>query len=109
MPLTAEKDKRMRAWAIAVVIGCLAGAISFSRQFDAFGMSFQGLRGRMDRKLSMYVDHELSDRGAAGISTSQTHATESENELPWEPYSEALLQELTASQQTVLVDFTADW
>lgn len=31
------------------------------------------------------------------------------NELPWKPFSQKTLEELTQSDKTVMVDFTADW
>ena len=111
VPLTANIDRRLRAWAVSAVIAMVSLAISFSSQFDAFGMSFQGLRGRMDRKLTRYVDHQVSQRldGSGNLAVEPVNQAEGENELPWETYSDDLLKQLTAGQQTVMVDFTADW
>jgi thiol:disulfide interchange protein len=33
----------------------------------------------------------------------------SATQLPWQPYSDRAIAELTSEQKTVLVDFTADW
>lgn len=65
----------------------------------------------MDRKLTRYVDHQVSQRldGSGNLAVEPVNQAEGENELPWETYSDDLLKQLTAGQQTVMVDFTADW
>ncbi len=85
-------------------IALVVAVIAFGDRFNALGRTFYGIRGTMVHRFNEDVDREVSKRGLE-IPTVQ----HSINELPWEPYSDALLQELTSSQQTVLVDFTADW
>ena len=109
VPLTAASDKRMRAWAAAVVIGLVATAISFGRHVDALGMTFSGLRGHSELKYNAGIDRALSQRGGASVSASTTVVSHSENSLPWQTYSVSLLDDLIKDGNTVLVDFTADW
>jgi thiol:disulfide interchange protein len=109
VPLTAEPGKRARAWAVAATIGLLAAMISFSEGFDALGQRFRGIRGKQRERLARYVDVEIGHRGSIAKSAKESERPDSDNVLPWEPFNKELLQELTASQQTVMVDFTADW
>ena len=105
VPFTAEQDQRLRAWAVAFVIGLIVTTVAFTDRFDAFERTFYGIRGAMAYRFNAAVDRTVRQRGVEPEATPRHSA----NELPWEPYSDALLQELTSSQQTVLVDFTADW
>jgi thiol:disulfide interchange protein len=113
VPLTAESDKRIRAWGVAIVIGLLAVAISFGRHVDAFGMTFSGLLGKAQQKYDWSIDRAISDRqlvaGNASVDSAMTTVAHGANSLPWEPYRPELLDELIKKNNTVLVDFTADW
>jgi thiol:disulfide interchange protein len=88
VPLTETLDRKLKAWAAGTVFSIMIGLFSFGWLVDV-----------MEARFQRAVDREVGSR--------QTAAGESE--LPWQPYSLALLQKLTAEQQTVLVDFTADW
>ncbi len=46
-----------------------------------------------------------SERGVTSIEVN----TEEESRIPWEPFSQARLEELIGQGKTVFVDFTADW
>ena len=52
--------------------------------------------------------HVRLNPGEALVANRATNASHSENALPWEPFHPDLLDELV-KQNTVLVDFTADW
>lgn len=110
VPFTAEPARRRRAWAIALVIVLISATISFGRHFDAFGLSFRGVRGWAEQKFELEIDRIVGQR-ASGVQaeTRPVAKSASKNELPWEPFSLELLDELRASQTTVLIDFTADW
>ena len=59
----------------------------------------------------MEVDHEVRERQqllASGERAAEPEA-HSENSLPWVPYRGELLTQHFNEQNTVLVDFTADW
>ena len=112
VPMTAEPEKRMRAWAIAAVIALLATVVSFGRSFDAFGRNFGSLRSASQQKYNFGIDRILSERGealAAGVDVEDKPEAHSANALPWETFSPRLLDELVRDGNTVLVDFTADW
>ena len=88
----------------------ISATIAFGRHFDAFGRSFRGVRGWAEQKFDLDIDRIVGQR-AAGIEaeTQQVAKRTSKHELPWEPFSLELLDELRSSQTTVLIDFTADW
>ena len=108
VPMTAEPAKCMRAWAIAVVISLVAATVSFGRHIDAFGQSFRGIRGWAEQRFNLEVDRLVGERTGPSATVART-GPESENTLPWEPFSQRLLDSLRVSQTTVVVDFTADW
>ena len=105
VPMTAEPAKRRRAWAIAGVIALISATICFGRSVDAFGRNWRGIRGWAEQEFQYEVDRIMSERGRSPV---HSH-NEDGNELPWEPFSMALLNELRESQTAVMVDFTAKW
>ncbi|MFB3107003.1 MAG: protein-disulfide reductase DsbD family protein, partial [Pseudomonadales bacterium] len=108
--LTANVYKKVSTW---IQAGAFAAVVGF--------VAFGWLYGVMESRFQRAVDRELSQR--TSIVTSSTSIPNGEtttadvakngkhrgNELPWRPYSRALLEKLIADGKTVLVDFTADW
>ncbi len=103
--LAAEFDKRVRAWAVAAGITLLVGTVAFANKVDLGGKTYYGLRGMMQARFSNIVNVEIAKRGIEGAAATE----HSSYELPWEPFSFERISKLTAEQNTVLVDFTADW
>ena len=100
VPLTEDLDAKLRAWGAAGALAVLIGLFSFTWLTDVMESRFQRA---VDRQLA----RRTTEDGAHVTVTSA--ADEAENELPWQPFSLALLKRLTSEQATILVDFTADW
>jgi thiol:disulfide interchange protein DsbD len=94
-PYTADFDIKARAW---------LGAATFTAAIAL--VSFTWLHGEMSQRLTMLVDREMGQRlrNGTGVEVAQ-----SGHRLPWQPFSQESLKELTGEQKTVMVDFTADW
>ena len=75
--------RKLRTWATAGVVGAVGGLISFGWLADI-------------------MQHRIGSGGP-------TELVASADELPWQMFSAERLQELTRQNQTVMVDFTADW
>lgn len=95
-PLTSEFPQKARAWLFALTFLGLVGFFSFT-----------WFSGWMKARFDSAVDYELSQRPTTPAP--KEPGEKSEFELPWQPFSMERLQKLTASEKTVLVDFTADW
>jgi thiol:disulfide interchange protein DsbD len=105
IPITATRDKKAVAWLQSGAFSLFVGLAMFGGPFYPFNdlNLTSEMAGRFDRA----VDRALSAR--MGPETTLVTTVESDHKLPWQPYSKALLQKLTASGKTVFVDFTADW
>ncbi len=79
LPLWAPSSKKWTVWTTAILIACFVGWGSF-------------------RYLGSDEKYQIANN-----ESSESHA------LPWQPYSEDLLQALLAEGKTVMIDFTADW
>ncbi len=91
MPATSGRGRKAKAWLSAAVF---AGAV----WLVAFGWLAEVMAGRFQRTLQ-----------TAGTTSDNRPAGQGNDELHWQPFSRQVLDELIASQKTVLVDFTADW
>jgi thiol:disulfide interchange protein DsbD len=96
-PLTEPLWARMRAWIGAAAFATLIGLVSYAWLLNVMQSRFQRA-----------VEGELASRNVA-IAKPKTGDDGVTHELPWQPYSLDLLEELTATGKTVFVDFTADW
>lgn len=96
-PLTESLWTKLRAWIGAAAFATLIGLVSFAWLLNV-----------MESRFQRAVDGELTSRNVA-TAKPKTGDHENTHELPWLPYSLALLQKLTAEGKTVFVDFTADW
>ncbi len=101
-PTYAEFGAKTQAWLIGGVVAAVVGVVAF-----------QWLGPIMTERFQLAIDKEVEAQirsagtNAEAVATRQ-HA-KGEFELPWEMYSLAKLQELTAAGNTVMLDFTADW
>jgi thiol:disulfide interchange protein DsbD len=91
----AESGERTRAWLAAVIIAGLAWICTF-------GWLVNMMQGHFDRA----VEEAIAGRITApnGLATGKNA-----DQLPWQPFTQKALEDATASNATVLVDFTADW
>ena len=105
IPITATRDKKTAGWIAAGAFALFVGLAMFGGQFFPFDKL--NLQSIMQSRFDRAVDRALATR--MGPDAAPVTAKESENELPWQPYSKALLEKLTSSRKTVFVDFTADW
>ena len=105
IPMTAPRDKKTAGWLAAGGFSILVCLGMFGGPFYPF--SNQNLRSIMQTRFYRAVDRELAARmdNESGL----VKVEESEHELPWQPYSKALLMKQTSARKTVFVDFTADW
>jgi len=90
-PLTTSFSQKARAWLSAAAFASVVG-------FVTFGWLAGVMAGRFERTL----------QAALGDSENRL-ASREEDELPWHPFSRKTFEELIAAQNTVMVDFTADW
>ena len=95
-PLTDPLWTRLRAWIGASAFATLIGLVSFAWLADV-----------MDGRFQRAIDDELAKRKVVTLEP-ETSDDEPTHELPWQRYSLALLEKLTAEGKTVFVDFTAD-
>jgi len=100
-PLTEPLWAKLRAWIGAAAFASLIGLVSFAWLLGIMEHRFQ-------RTVKEEVDKELEARNVALVEPQKSDDGET-HELPWQRYSLALLQKLTADGKTVFVDFTADW
>jgi thiol:disulfide interchange protein len=78
--------------------------------FFSFSFLANVMEGRFRREVDrVLVDLNSTSTLAGTDAETETESTTNENELPWQPFSLAALQELTDAGHTVFVDFTADW
>jgi len=90
-PLTSNFSVKVRAWLSAAAF---AGVVWFAM----FGWLAGVMAGRFERTLQ-----------AARGTCANGSAGQAENQLQWRPFSRKTLDQLIAAQNTVMVDFTADW
>ncbi len=105
IPITATFDKKCAGWLAAGAFALLIGLGMFGGPFFPFNK--RNLRTIMQSRFDRAVDRALATR--LGPDSELATTKESENELPWQPYSKSLLERLTSQKKTVFVDFTADW
>lgn len=90
-PLTSSFRRRALAWSSATAFAGLVGVV-------VFGWLAGVTTDRFQRTLQ-----------AASADSATAVVGQNEDELPWRPFSRKTFDELIAAEQTVLVDFTADW
>lgn len=105
IPIYATFDKKCAGWLAGGAFALFIGLGMFGGPFYPF--SKQNLRSIMESRFDRAVDRALATR--LGPESGIVTAKESDHELPWQPYSKGLLEQLTSSKKTVFVDFTADW
>lgn len=98
LPFTADRAARLRAWGVAATVVVLVGGYAFADYRQVGDMTLWGLRGMMSHRLATLASQQT------GTPTKRVGF-----ELPWEPFSSQRLEELAQGNQTVMVDFTADW
>jgi len=89
--VTTSFSHKARAWLSAAAFAGVVG-------FVTFGWLAGVMAGRFERTL----------QAALGDSENSL-ASQKEDQLPWRPFSRKTFDELIAAQNTVMVDFTADW
>ena len=99
-PLTEPLWTKLRAWIGAGAFATLIGLVSFAWLAGV-------MESRFRRVVDEEVEKELATRNVVATAP-KTNDDEAAHELPWQRYSLALLQKLTAEGKTVFVDFTAD-
>jgi len=103
--IVATLDKKCAAWLAGIAFAAFIGLGMFGGPFYPF--SKLNLRSIMQSRFDRAIDRALATR--LGPESTIVTAKESDNELPWQPYSKALLEQLTSAKKTVFIDFTADW
>ena len=97
-PYTADMTAKATAWVGAAVFASLIGLVSFGWLYPV-----------MEERLTVAVDRAIGERLSGQAPAAATKVTESGHKLPWKPFTQDALRDLTGQQQTVMVDFTADW
>ena len=94
-PMTADFGARVRAWSGAAAFSVLIWAVSF---------------GWLDDVMTHRVNDFVTKRIARQLSgADENTVAAAEDELNWIPFTRTKLDELVVDNQTVLIDFTADW
>jgi thiol:disulfide interchange protein DsbD len=114
--LTADMPAKLRAWAGGLALAALVGVFAFvplarlSGGWFSIGGLEEIMAGRFHRDVEGAVAKVLAEGKRAGDEVARQRSQETNpNALPWEPFTEVRLVELTKAGKTVLVDFTADW
>ncbi|MEO8493973.1 MAG: cytochrome c biogenesis protein CcdA [Planctomycetota bacterium] len=107
VPLTESLDKKASAWVAATAFAAVIAVV-------AYGVPLEPLRSKnlltiMSSRFQRAVDQELSARNVAISNEPRGDSRANGHELPWQPYTQQLLEQLTSQRKTVFVDFTADW
>ncbi len=100
-PLTEPLWAKLRAWIGAAAFATLIGLVSFAWLLSVMESRF---RWAVDEQ----VEKVLAAQNVVAVDSDKSD-DEVTHELPWQRYSLALLQKLTAEGKTVFVDFTAHW
>jgi thiol:disulfide interchange protein len=110
-PLTASFGPKLLAWAQAGIYSALL-IIALFWGFDRLSdgrIPVGSFASVMSSRFDFDVDNIMAQRLREQTSRPQVAEEHATNELPWEPFSEARLIELTGQGKTVFVDFTARW
>jgi len=95
-PMYAPSREQIKAWGTATAIVAVTALASFG-----------WLQGVMQARFERAAERLLASSDAEVALVSANHA--GENEIAWQPYSAARLEELLRAGTPVFVDFTADW
>ncbi|QGJ70106.1 Thioredoxin domain-containing protein [Planctomycetales bacterium 10988] len=100
-PSYAETQQKVRAWAMSLASICLAVAV-------CYGVLAPYAESQLERNRNRWVMQALqeTDSGSVQLASKQD---DSDHHLPWQPFSRSQLNQLLQEEQTVMVDFTADW
>lgn len=90
------------------VVRSLAALVAVSTSVFALTTVKEGVQEQQRLRIEGKVADILRERGTSG-GLARSPAADDKSRLPWQPFSEALLEELIAKRQTVLIDFTANW
>jgi thiol:disulfide interchange protein DsbD len=116
--LTAGFAEKLRSWGQGLAFAVLVGVLAFVplKKLSGGWSPVESLQEIMASRFNSNVEGVIAKRLAtAGKNTSEgaglrpeplAHGSDS---LPWEPFTESRLVELTKAGKTVLVDFTANW
>lgn len=112
--LTADFSARLRAWGQGLVFAALVAVFAFVPLEGVSRGRVSSLQemmaGRFNRDVEGVIAAHLAAGGRSSESAGQRPAvTHGPDSLPWQPFTEARLIQLTGQGHTVLVDFTADW
>lgn len=102
--LTADLQTKARAWIGALAFATGIGMFAYMWFDDVMALRFTAA---VERQIAEMQFAKAPD--GVGETGNQAHSNDSANHLPWQPFSLERLQEFTAQQRTVMVDFTADW
>lgn len=106
-PMTADLSKRLISWATASVMAAVLGVIGFTFIYDETKSTYERrVLSEADRHVVEYVK-QLAQ--SSEVDATADKPTTSDPTTGWPAFSLAKLAELTGKQQTVLVDFSADW
>ena len=101
-PAYAEFGAKAKAWLGGIAVATVVGLIAF-----------QGLGPIMMERYELAITREVEKQIRTSAPSAEIVAAHKKShgkfELPWETFSIAKLQELTAAGKTVMLDFTADW
>lgn len=105
--LTASFGHKLRAWAEAAAFAGAVGLFALTWLHDVMSFRFE------EQVTSRIATMQTGNESTAMINVSTAELPETRDvaskTLPWQPFSLARLQELTDAEQTVLIDFTANW
>lgn len=99
-PATEDFGKQLRAWLEGGAVTALAVFVAFAESLGTYPVvgEVPGLRPVMEYRLAKHV-----------AQVGETELPHEEGELAWRLFSPEKLADLERQNQTVMVDFTADW
>lgn len=101
-PLYAELPERLKAWGQGIAFAALVWVFMFPGIPVKLPFLPNGVGSLLDVTRARY-EWDMAERTA----TAQPQARN--GHLDWQPFTRQRFEELVGSNQTVLVDFTADW
>lgn len=109
VPFTATLGEKLKAWAQAAAFSAAIYVVAFVgwAPWTPEVVAFVGIKDLMIERAEDDLRRELFERGGEGLQirvVEDPHAA-----IPWNPYTEKVLAELTAQSRPVMIDFTADW
>ena len=102
----ASREAQMTAWAAGILVSAFTGFMLFSLDLEPHGVFVSEETGS-----SAAVLTQVSEDGTDGSSPAIPVSAESiqDGKIPWQTFSDAMVEQARQKNQIVFIDFTARW